>query len=325
MTLDLATTDSEPALTIDEAHRDLLAIKDNIETVFRGKSQITRWVLASAVAQGHVLLEDVPGVGKTTLALALARSLGLTFKRIQFTSDLLPGDILGVSVYSAETSSFAFRKGPIFAGLVLADEINRTTPRTQSALLEAMSEGKVSVDDNTLDLPTPFLVVATQNPLDHHGTYPLPESQLDRFMLRTSIGYPDPSIERALLAERRLTEPVETLRPVIDGDRLEEIQKTAATVAVDESIVDYVLSVVTATREDGRVRIGISPRGGLAILRMIRALALLEGRDFAIPDDARELFVPCLSHRLSLQSGSQDPAAAEAVLQSIVAATDMPV
>lgn len=322
MTVEISDVREE--VPVEEAARDLSALSDNIEGVFLGKPQVVRWTVASVVAGGHILLEDVPGVGKTTLALAMAKSLGLDFKRIQFTSDLLPGDILGVSVYAAQTGEFHFEPGPIFSGLVLADEINRTTPRTQSALLEAMSEGSVSVDDETRRLPDPFVVIATQNPLDHHGTYPLPESQLDRFMLRLSIGYPDGDVERSILMERRFAEPVEKLESVIDTARLRQLQKTASAVHVDESVVDYVLAVVEETRAHPRIRIGISTRGALAVMRMIRAVALLEGRDYAISDDAREVFVPCLAHRLSLKSGAQDQAGAEALVESILQDVEIP-
>lgn len=312
-------------MDIAKAVEQLEALKGNVESVFLGKSQVVRWALASAVAGGHILLEDVPGVGKTTLALALAKSLGLSFQRVQFTSDLLPGDILGVSIYSAQTGEFIFRPGPIFAGLVLADEINRTTPRTQSALLEAMSEGSVSVDDQTRPLPEPFLVIATQNPLDHHGTYPLPESQLDRFMLRLSIGYPLRQVERSILLERRFTEPVEELKAVMDAAGLLKMQQIAAQVSVEESVVDYILAVVDATREHAGVRIGISTRGALSMLRLVRAIALMEGRDYVIPDDAREVFIPCFAHRLSLMTGDQDRRAAETLLGSILREVEVPI
>lgn len=323
MAIDVA--DSEDLPTVEEAAATLAALEDNISGVLLGKEQVVRWTIASVVAGGHVLLEDVPGVGKTTLALAMAKSLGLSFRRIQFTSDLLPGDIVGVSVYAADTGDFSFRPGPIFAGLVLADEINRTTPRTQSALLEAMSEGSVSVDDETRALPEPFIVIATQNPLDHHGTYPLPESQLDRFLIRLGVGYPERSVERSILMQRRLAEPVDELEPVMAADELASLQQVAASVVVEESVVDLVLAVVEATRADARVRIGVSPRGALAVIRMVRAVALMNGRDYAIPDDAIAVFVPCLAHRLSLASGHQDRAASEGIIESILADIDIPV
>ncbi len=310
--------------SVEQASKTLVELEKNVSSVLLGKEQVLRWTIASVVAGGHVLLEDVPGVGKTTLALAMAKSLGLEFRRIQFTSDLLPGDIVGVSVYAAETGEFSFRPGPIFAGLVLADEINRTTPRTQSALLEAMSEGSVSVDDKTRALPEPFVVIATQNPLDHHGTYPLPESQLDRFLIRLGVGYPERSVERSILLDRRLTEPVEELEAVMEANELGSLQRAAAQVQVDESVVDLIMAVVEATREHPRVRIGVSPRGALAAVRLVRAMALMDGRDYAIPDDALEIFVPCLAHRLSLKSGHQDRATAEALIESILGEVEIP-
>lgn len=324
MTLDVSNLAPTKTFSSEEAARLLEKMRANIESVFQGKPQVVRWALAAILARGHVLLEDVPGVGKTTLALAMAKSLGLSFQRIQFTSDLLPGDILGVSVYSTTSGEFQFRPGPIFNGLVLADEINRTTPRTQSALLEAMSEGHVSVDNETRPLPDPFLVIATQNPLDHHGTYPLPESQLDRFMFRLSIGYPASDVERAILLNRQLSEPVHHLPSILNKGDLKTLQHNASQVRVDDSIAEYVLALVEATREDARVRIGISTRGALAAMRAIRAIALLDGRDFAIPDDAREIFIPALAHRLSLRSGNQDQALSESIIESLIAEIPMP-
>ncbi len=325
MTVEMAAPGGEESLTIEEAAEASGKLVANIERALVGKPQVVRWTVASVVADGHVLLEDVPGVGKTTLALALAKSVGLSFKRIQFTSDLLPGDIIGVSVYAAESGEFRFEAGPIFSGLVLADEINRTTPRTQSALLEAMSEGSVSVDNETRELPSPFVVIATQNPLDQHGTYPLPESQLDRFLTRLSIGYPAGEVEREMLQKRGLEEPVEGLEKVMGARRLQQLQRRASQVEVGDEVVDYVLEVVGATREHGDVEIGVSPRGGLALMRMIKAIALMEGRDYAVPDDAREVFVPCLAHRLSLGSGHQSREASEAVMESIVHSVTIPV
>lgn len=303
--------------------RDLQA---NVETVFQGKPKVVRYTLACLLAGGHVLLEDVPGVGKTTLALALARSMGLSFQRIQFTSDLLPSDIIGVSVYRPETGDFEFKQGPLFAGVILADEINRTTPRTQSALLEAMSEGKVSVDNVTHDLPDPFLVIATQNPLEHHGTYPLPESQLDRFLMRLSIGYPSRQIERRILLERRLAEPVHELKAALDVSEFRALQQKAADVRLEEALVDYLMEVVDKTRRDTRVRIGVSTRGALALARVARAWALLQGRDFCIPDDLRELFVPCFAHRIALagSAGDGDKDQSEMVMEALVSEVPAP-
>lgn len=315
------------ATTAPEISPDRLKdLQQNVETVFQGKTRVVRHTVACLLAGGHLLLEDVPGVGKTTLALALARSLGLSFQRIQFTSDLLPSDIIGVSVYRQETGEFDFKPGPLFSGVVLADEINRTTPRTQSALLEAMSEGKVSVDNITHDLPDPFLVIATQNPLEHHGTYPLPESQLDRFLMRLSIGYPSRQVERKILLERRLAEPVHTLEPVLNVAEFRGLQKMASEVRLDETLVDYLMEVVEQTRRDTRVRIGVSTRGALALARVARAWALLQGRDFCIPDDLRELFVPCFAHRIALagSAGEGDKDQAELVMEDLVSSVDVP-
>ncbi len=308
------------AAAVDISPERLRDLQHNVETVFQGKSRVVRQTIACLLAGGHLLLEDVPGVGKTTLALALARSLGLSFQRIQFTSDLLPSDIVGVSVYRPETGEFEFKSGPLFAGVVLADEINRTTPRTQSALLEAMSEGKVSVDNLTHELPDPFLVIATQNPLEHHGTYPLPESQLDRFLMRLSIGYPSRQVERQILLERRLAEPVHDLSAALEVTEFRALQKRAAGVRLDESLVDYLMAVVEQTRRDTRVRIGVSTRGALALSRVARAWALLQGRDFCTPDDLRELFVPCFAHRIALAgaAGDADKEQAEMVIEDIV-------
>jgi MoxR-like ATPase len=320
---------AEPAevTQVEDPHRTLRALRDRISEILRGKPEVIRLTLVGLLSGGHLLLEDVPGVGKTTLALALARTLGMSFRRIQFTSDLLPSDILGVSVYSQETGEFTFKPGPIFAGLVLADEINRSTPRTQSALLEAMSDGSVSIDNVTRPLSDPFHVIATQNPLEHHGTYPLPESQLDRFTMRLSIGYPDPEIERSLILDRRADEPVDSVEAIVEPEQFLALQRRVDSVDLEESVADYLLEIVLATRRDDRVRIGVSPRGALALTRTARALALLEGRSFCIPDDIRELAVPCLAHRLSLTSRSSGPSrrAQEMITDEIVSRIEIPV
>lgn len=320
------TAEVPRSAAVDVSPDRLRDLQQNVETVFEGKSRVVRYTVACLLAGGHLLLEDVPGVGKTTLALALARSLGLSFQRVQFTSDLLPSDIVGVSVYRPETGEFEFKPGPIFAGVVLADEINRTTPRTQSALLEAMSEGKVSVDNITHDLPDPFLVIATQNPLEHHGTYPLPESQLDRFLMRLSIGYPSRQVERKILLERQLSEPVHELGAALEVTEFRALQQRAAGVRLEESLVDYLMEVVDQTRRDTRIRIGVSTRGALALVRVARAWAMLDGRDFCIPDDLRELFVPCLAHRIALagSAGDADKDQAEMVVEDIVSKVDVP-
>jgi MoxR-like ATPase len=304
----------------------LADLEENVEIAFRGKSRVVKLTIACVLAQGHLLLEDVPGVGKTTLALALARSLGLHFQRIQFTSDLLPSDIIGVTVFSPKTSEFEFKRGPVFANIVLADEINRTTPRTQSALLEAMSEGKVSVEDRTHDLPDPFLVIATQNPLEHHGTYPLPESQLDRFLMRLSIGYPGRSVERSIILSRSGEDPIDSLSPVLGADDFRALQQQVDRVTLDAAIVDYLMEVVEQTRNDPRVRIGVSTRGALALARVSRAYAMVQGRDFVIPDDVRDLLVPVFAHRLSLASATPgaERSAAEGIIEDIATSVSIP-
>ncbi len=304
---------------------ELTKIVDHVETVFRGKREIVELTLTALLANGHVLLEDVPGVGKTTLALALSRALGLDFKRLQFTSDLLPADILGVSVWLADTAEFSFRPGPIFSNVVLADEINRTTPRTQSALLEAMSERRVSVDDKTHALPDPFLVIATQNPLEHHGTYPLPESQLDRFLMRLSVGHPIRQVELSLLTDRGSSQPVDYLTAVSDPEAFKRLQQKVDSVHLGPEVAAYILDVVTATRRDPRIHMGVSTRGVLALGQACRARAMMNGREFVISDDARKLIVPCLSHRLSLTGAmADDRATSEATMEDIASKVPVP-
>ena len=302
-------------------------LQRNVELVFQGKPRIVELALVCLIAGGHLLLEDVPGVGKTTLAMALAKSLGLGFKRVQFTSDMLPADILGVSIWSKQTESFHFVPGPLFAQLVLADEINRTTPRTQSALLEAMSEGRVSVDNVTHPLPAPFHVIATQNPLESFGTYPLPESQLDRFLMRLSIGYPGTSVELDLLLKRDGAEPVEGLSAVMTQDDFVALCAQTDRVTLAEPVARYILDVVAKTRQDPRIRVGVSTRGALALARAVRARALVHKRRFCLPDDARRLFGPCLAHRLSFgaKAGAVTREGAEAILEEIVAGVPIPV
>ncbi|MGB1842489.1 MAG: AAA family ATPase, partial [Longimicrobiales bacterium] len=260
---------------------------------------VVRMALAALLARGHILFEDVPGVGKTTLSHALAKALGLGFRRVQFTSDLLPSDVLGVSVYNPQTTSFEVRRGPIFTNVVVADEINRAPPRTQSGLLEAMQDGSVTIDDETFSLPSPFLVMATQNPLEHHGTYPLPESQLDRFLMRITIGYPDDDAERRILTESATLEPVvDRLRAVLTPNDVVDLQSRVEHVEVDPAILDYLMAIVERSRTTTRLRMGVSPRGNIAVFRAARAYALTHGRTYLVPDDIRDLVVPCLAHRI---------------------------
>ena len=305
-----------------DAARLARALEANVARALRGKQEVIELSLAALAASGHLLLEDVPGVGKTTLAQALARSLDLSFSRIQFTNDLLPGDITGVTVFDQRTGQFVFKPGPLFANLVLADEINRTTPRTQSCLLEAMAEGQVSVDGGARPLPAPFLVLATQNPHEHAGTYPLPESQLDRFLLRLSVGYPAAEVERELLLGGGTEEELHQLRPVASAQDLRSLQAAVEEVRVAAEIADYVLALVAATRSSPLLSLGVSPRGALSLLRVAQARALLRGRAYVEPDDVKELCVPCLAHRVVLAgravgAGEVERQAAERVIRDL--------
>ncbi|MBI4521712.1 MAG: MoxR family ATPase [Gemmatimonadetes bacterium] len=303
---------------------------DTVETVFHGKREVVRLALSALLARGHILFEDVPGVGKTTLARALAAALGLGFRRIQFTSDLLPSDVVGVTIYNPRTGQFETRPGPIFTNIALADEINRAPPRTQSGLLEAMQEGRVTIDDATHELPKPFLVMATQNPLEHHGTYPLPESQLDRFLMRLTIGYPGEEAERRILEESAgAADPIDEISPVLDHDQILALQALVDDVHVEPSLLDYAMEVARATRDEPRLRMGVSPRGAIALFRAARAHALVDGRRYLVPDDVRRLVIPCLAHRVLPAATSAATAEAHeesaALLEEIVADIPVPV
>ncbi|MEO8276586.1 MAG: MoxR family ATPase [Thermoanaerobaculia bacterium] len=303
----------------------LARLEANIARVFKGNTEAVRLAIICLLARGHMLIEDVPGVGKTTLAQALARSLGLEFQRIQFTSDLLPSDILGVSIYQQKQERFEFVPGPIFANIVLADEINRATPKTQSALLEAMSERKVSIERQRLPLPEPFLVLATQNPHEYLGTFPLPESQLDRFEMSIRLGYPARTAERELLLSGGVERELEALQPVVSGQEIRDLQAQVQRVRVAEKLADYILSLAESTRRSEEFQLGISTRGALGLYRAAQALALFEGRDFAVPDDVQRLAPAVLAHRVVLRRGSGGLEAARRAVEVLIHGTPLPI
>jgi MoxR-like ATPase len=316
---------ARPGAPLFDASRKLALLESNVTQVFRGSPEAVRLAVICLSARGHVLIEDVPGVGKTTLAQALARSLGLTFHRIQFTSDLLPSDILGVSIWNQHKEAFEFVPGPIFASVVLADEINRATPKTQSALLEAMSERQVTVERRPLPLPDPFLVLATQNPHEYLGTFPLPESQLDRFEMHLRLGYPPREQERGLLIAGGVEGELARLEPVLSGDDVRELQRQAEEVRVADRLVDYVLGLAERTRKGEQFQLGVSTRAALGLCRAAQAMALAEGRDFVAPDDVQRLVVPVLGHRVLLRRGAASLESARAALEQVVAETPVPV
>jgi MoxR-like ATPase len=289
-----------------EQQSSIRNLEQNIAEVLLGKPETIRLAVVALLAGGHVLIEDAPGVGKTSLAKALARSVDCDFARLQFTPDMLPSDILGASVYLPNRGEFEFRKGPIFTNILLADEINRTTPRTQSALLEAMSEGQVSIEGHTYLLSRPFLVLATQNPFEIEGTYPLPENQLDRFMLCTGIGYPERAVEMEVLARHRDGEAVDSLQPVLNADEVIQLQQHVSDVAVEESVSDYLLNIVHATRSHDELELGVSTRGALTLYRAAQSLALVQNRNYVVPDDVKELAVPVLAHRVAFRGLFRD-------------------
>ena len=277
-------------------------LQSNVERVIRGKSDVVRLAISALLARGHVLLEDVPGVGKTTLANALARSLSLSFQRVQFTSDLLPADIVGVTVFNQDDQEFQFISGPIFTNILLADEINRATPKTQSALLEAMAEGTVSLEKKSMTLPDPFLVLATQNPIEHVGTYPLPESQLDRFLMRLRMGYPEREDERALIRSGGAREALEVLEPVLGADEILELQNQVSAIHATDPVVEYLMAIVYATRAHPEAALGVSTRGALTYFRACQAFAMTNGRNYVIPEDVKALAAPVLAHRVVLRN-----------------------
>ena len=280
-------------------------IVQNVEKVMVGKTDTVQLAVIALISQGHLLIEDAPGVGKTMLARSLAKSINCSFKRIQFTPDMLPGDITGVSIYNQKTSDFEFRPGPILTQVLLADEINRATPKVQSALLEAMEERQITVDGITRQMPSPFHVLATQNPIEYEGTFPLPEAQLDRFLLRINIGYPSPSEEITIVEKQQYVHPIEQIDHVVDASDILMLQETVKEIYVDELVKQYIVDLVEATRQHPSVYLGASPRGSLALFRTAQARALLEGRDYVLPDDVKTLAVPALAHRSLLSSAGQ--------------------
>src|ERR1700676_3288076 len=294
--------------------------------VIRGKAEVLRLSLACLLARGHLLIEDVPGVGKTTLAQALARSVHSSFHRLQFTSDMLPSDVVGVTIYNAHTQEFEFKQGPIFTNFLLVDEINRATPKTQSALLEAMNELQVTIDGHSYALQQPFMVIATQNPVEHHGTYPLPESQLDRFLMRIRIGYPDRQAEREIVRQSKTS--ADLGRAVITGEELSHLQDAVQQVQVDEALVDYMLAIVEKTRTHDSLAMGVSPRGAQALFRASQALAAVEGREYAIPDDVKRMVVPVFAHRVAINArasmAQRSAEVAEKILAEILTLVDVP-
>jgi MoxR-like ATPase len=319
MSPDVATAASSKAVELEHALRH----------VIRGKDEVVRLALVSIFARGHLLIEGVPGVGKTTLGQALARAIDCTFQRVQFTSDMLPSDVIGISVYSALEQQFEFKRGPVFTNVLLADEINRTTPKTQSALLEAMNEAQVTVDAHSYALPQPFLVIATQNPVEHYGTYPLPESQLDRFLMRVRMGYPDAQAERQILRSEAGVSHLDDLRPVLTGAEVSEMQEAVKHVRVDDSLVTYALEIVRRTRESEFLSLGVSPRGSQALYRSAQAMAFIQGRSFCTPEDFKPLVVPVFAHRIVVNglyaSSLKKSEQSDQVLKEIVESVPVPV
>ncbi|MBI4908475.1 MAG: MoxR family ATPase [Acidobacteria bacterium] len=308
------------------AFEQLGKLETLLGTAIRGKAEVLRLSLVCLISKGHLLIEDVPGVGKTTLAHALARSVQSSFHRLQFTSDMLPSDVLGVTIYNAHSGEFEFKPGPIFTNFLLGDEINRATPKTQSALLEAMNERQISIDGRCYPLAEPFMVIATQNPSEHHGTYPLPESQLDRFLMRLRMGYPDPASEREILRDQ--SRSASEIQPVLTGEQVTFLQSLVSQVRIDDALVDYMLAIVKRTREHESLALGVSPRGAQALYRAAQALAVIEGRDHVIPDDVKRLVVPLFSHRVVLSAriapGQRGAGLADRILEEILTFVEVP-
>ncbi len=304
-------------------------LERTLRTIIRGKDEIVRMALVAIFARGHLLIEGVPGVGKTTLGHAVARALEVGFQRVQFTSDMLPSDVLGITIYSASEQKFEFKRGPVFTNVLLADEINRTTPKTQSALLEAMNENQVTVDGHSYPLPQPFLVIATQNPVEHHGTYPLPESQMDRFLIRARMSYPDAAAEREVLRSEAGAARLEDIRSVLTGEDVLAMQEEVKAVRVDDSLVDYALRIVQRTRESQHLSLGVSPRGSLMLYRAAQAMAYLDGRGFCVPEDFKILAVPVFGHRVVVSarysSTLRKSEQSDEVLRDIVESVEVPV
>ena len=301
-------------------------LRNNIKEHVKGKEEEIDFCLCALFSGGHVLIEDIPGVGKTTLAYTLASSINLMFSRIQFTSDLLPSDIIGVSVFDQKTNEFRFKKGPIFANIVLADEINRTTPKTQSALLEAMNEFSVTVDGNSYKLQDPFMVIATQNPFEYHGTFPLPESQLDRFSIRLNMGYPDMKSEKTILSKNFSSSYRDDVKPVLNAGQLIEIRDAVENVHIEDDVLDYLLTIVNATRDENLFELGVSPRGAIILKNLAMASAVIENRSYVTPDDVKKMVVPAFAHRVVLNGAVNQEGGSEGdVLMEILNNTRVPI
>ncbi|MGB6482189.1 MAG: MoxR family ATPase [Candidatus Acidiferrales bacterium] len=312
---------------VTATNSQIALLQQTIGRVIKGKEETIQLALITLLARGHLLIEDVPGVGKTTLAQTLARAFRCSFQRVQFTSDMLPSDVIGISVFNPSREEFEFKPGPLFANIVLADEINRTTPKTQSALLEAMNESQVTVDNHTHPLPQPFLVIATQNPIEHHGTYPLPESQLDRFLMRIRMGYPARESEKQILRNNG-SAALEEVPPVMDAAEVAAMQESVTRVRVDDTLLDYVLEIVERTRQSEQLSLGVSPRGTVMLQRGAQARAFLEGRDYCLPDDFKQLMLPVFAHRIVVSSRytstRKKSEQAEAILSDIIDTTRVP-